>query len=66
MQKTVILTAKTLEGLNACIQEWTIDSWKLYEGIVVTAWEDKRLPDGQPGMLSEAIGFAQTLTKTVR
>ncbi len=66
MQRSEILTAHTLTDLNAQMQEWAKNGWKLHEGIVVTAWDDRKaiLPDDQPGLQSEATGFAQTMVRT--
>jgi len=66
MQKSEILTARTLEDLNNQMREWGNNGWKLHGEVVVTAWEDKKatLPDGQPGLQSEATGFTQTMVKT--
>jgi len=65
MQRTKILTAHTLEALDAQIQEWTPGEWFLHGDVFITAWDDKKalLPDGTPGLQSEATGFAQMMAK---
>ncbi len=64
MQHSVIVTGKTLLALDLRIAEWAEKGFKLHGEIVVTLWEDTRMPDGSPGMHSKAVDFARTMVRT--